>query len=304
MDFHRSDYHKHSVEGLPEHAVQRLNRNSDSAKPFFTSDLTVNEYVLLHQAGFEPLGLVMGTCMYQIGYQRAAWTSNTEMDILTQAMYSARELAMTRMEEEADVLGADGIVGVRLEVVRHAWGQSMAEFMAVGTAVRATSPGEWKAPSGRPFTSDLSCQDFWTLLHAGHKPRALVMGTCVYHVAHRGVSQWFKQALRNNEMGNFTQALYDARELALGRMQDEAISVGADGIVGVTMEERTYGWDAHVIEYFALGTAISKGENNTPIPSPTFTISLNEAPRQKIVRPAPLATGQAGASAQSGGGGD
>ncbi len=28
------------------------------------------------------------------------------MEVLTQAMYHARELAMTRMEEEADVLGA------------------------------------------------------------------------------------------------------------------------------------------------------------------------------------------------------
>ena len=42
--------------------------------------------------------------------------------MLTQAMYHARELAMTRMEEEADALGADGIVGVRLEVGRHEWG--------------------------------------------------------------------------------------------------------------------------------------------------------------------------------------
>jgi uncharacterized protein YbjQ (UPF0145 family) len=31
-------------------------------------------------------------------------------------MYHARELAMTRMEAEADVLGADGIVGVRLDI--------------------------------------------------------------------------------------------------------------------------------------------------------------------------------------------
>ena len=31
--------------------------------------------------------------------------------MLSQAMYHARELAMTRMQAEADVLGADGIVG-------------------------------------------------------------------------------------------------------------------------------------------------------------------------------------------------
>lgn len=289
MTYHRSQYNRDSREGLPQHAVERLSHTTgqQGQKKFFTSDLTVNEYVLLHEAGFQPLGLIMGTSMYQIGYQRAGWTQNMELDVLTQAMYDARELAMTRMEEEADMLGADGIVGVRLEVIRHAWGNAMAEFMAVGTAVKARKPGDWRAPSGRPFTSDLSGQDFWTLLRAGHKPVALVMGTCVYHVAHRGLGQWFKQVMRNAEMTNFTQALYEARELSLDRMQEEALSVQADGIVGVTIEERTYGWDAHVIEYFAVGTAITEGTPEAEaqaIPSPTFTISLNDAPREKIVR--------------------
>ncbi|MEP6756169.1 MAG: heavy metal-binding domain-containing protein [Chthonomonadales bacterium] len=290
MSFHRSKYNKDSHEGLPPHAVQRLGRSNNKEKPFFSSDLTVNEFVLLHQAGFEPLGLVMGTAMYQIGYQRANWNDNMEMDILTQAMYSARELAMTRMEEEADMLGADGIVGVRLEVIRHAWGQSMAEFMAVGTAVKATAPGDWKAASGRPFTSDLNCQDFWTLLQAGHRPKALVMGTCVYHIAHRSMGQWFKQAMRNAEMTNFTQALYEARELALERMQEEAIDADANGIVGVTIEERTYGWDSHVIEYFAVGTAITGSDDSAHIGNPTFTVSLNDAPRDKIVRTSTMPT--------------
>ena len=56
--------------------------------------------------------------------------------MLSQAMYEARELAMTRMEEEADQLGADGVVGVRLEIGRYEWGENMAEFMAIGTAVK------------------------------------------------------------------------------------------------------------------------------------------------------------------------
>ena len=301
MSYRRSAFVHGSQEGLPEHAAQRLQRGAAEGRGFFTSDLTVNEYVLLHQAGFRPLGLVMGTSMYQIGYQRAGWTQNVEMDVLTQAMYTARELAMTRMEEEADLLGADGIVGVRLEVSRHAWGAAMAEFMAVGTAVKTETPGEWKSAGGRPFTSDLSCQDFWTLLRSGHRPMALVMGTCVYHVAHRGIGQWFKQVFRNAEMTNFTQALYDARELALDRMQEEALGVDSDGIVGVTIEERTYGWDAHVIEYFAIGTAITGSPESEAIPPPNFIISLNDPLRAKIVRSASSSGGGVESSGHGGG---
>jgi uncharacterized protein YbjQ (UPF0145 family) len=58
-----------------------------------------------------------------------------ELTTLSQAMYSARELAMTRMEEEAAQLGADGVIGVRLEVGRHDWGPGLVEFFAIGTAV-------------------------------------------------------------------------------------------------------------------------------------------------------------------------
>ena len=83
--------------------------------------------------------------------------------------------------------------------------------------------------SGKPFTSDLSGQDFWTLMQTGHIPQGLVMGTCVYHIAHRGLGATLGSAGQNVELPNFTQALYEARELAMTRMQDEANELGAVG---------------------------------------------------------------------------
>ncbi len=161
----------------------------------------------------------------------AGWKKSQEMTVLSEAMYSARQLAMTRMEEEADQLGADGVVGVRLDIGRYEWGQDMAEFIAIGTAVKHREGVLHRAPNGRPFTSDLSGQDFWTLLRTGHRPVGMVMGSCVYHVAHRGMLQSIAQTGRNVELSNFTQALYDARELAMERMQSEATEIGAEGIV-------------------------------------------------------------------------
>ena len=150
-------------------------------------------------------------------------------------MYSARHLAMTRMEEEADQLGADGIVGVRLDIGRYEWGANMAEFIAIGTAVKHREGVLHRAPNGRPFQSDLSGQEFWTLLRTGHRPVGMVMGSCVYHVGRRGPLRTMSQTGRNVELPNFTQALYDARELAMQRMQTEAQELGAEGIVGVTL---------------------------------------------------------------------
>src|SRR6266704_2512849 len=103
--------------GVPQDAMTRLAElRPGTPGAIFTSDLTVNEFLLVRQAGFRPLGLVLGSSVYHVGLQIGRWSKNQELDTLSQAMYHARELAMTRMEAEADVLGADGIVAVRLAV--------------------------------------------------------------------------------------------------------------------------------------------------------------------------------------------
>jgi uncharacterized protein YbjQ (UPF0145 family) len=264
---------------LPAHARERLAqmRGQGGQRGLFTSDLSVNEFLLVREAGFECAGLVMGSSIYHVGFQRAKWSKNEEMQVLTQAMYHARELAMARMEEEAEALGADGIIGVRLEVKRHMWGESVLEFMAIGTAVYHRQGQSWRTPAGKPFTSDLSGQDFWTLLMSGYRPLGLVMGNCVYHVAHQSFGGWFKTVGNNVEMPNFTQALYDARELSMERMQAEAVALGATGVVGTEIHERSHGvWDSHVIEFFAVGTAILHYASDRPLPTPTLVLTVNE----------------------------
>jgi uncharacterized protein YbjQ (UPF0145 family) len=272
---HAAAYQTGSLEGIPASGRQRIARmKGDAARGFFTSDLSVNEFLLVKESGFEPVGLVLGSSIYHIGFQQAMWNQNQEMTVLTQAMYHARELAMTRMEEEADQLGADGIVGVRLEIGRYDWGADLAEFIAVGTAVRHRDGVLHRTPSGRPFTSDLSGQDFSTLLRAGYRPAGLVMGNCVYHVARQGMLASLKQIGRNVEMPNFTQALYEARELAMERMQNEADDAQAEGIVGARIIERSHGWGSHVIEFFAIGTAVISTSDDHQIDRPALVLPL------------------------------
>jgi len=266
-----SDYDPTSLEGVPEAGRARLEQNK---RGLFTSDLSVNEFLLVQDAGFDPLGLVVGSSIYHIGYQQSRWNQSQEMEVLSQAMYHARELAMTRMEEEADDLGADGIVGVRLDVGRYEWGEHMAEFIAIGTAIRHREGKLHRAPNGRPFTSDLNGQDFWTLIRSGHRPVGMVMGSCVYHVAHRGFLQTLRQTGQNVELANFTQALYDARELAMERMQAEAEALKAEGIVGVQLQEKNHGWGSHVIEFFSVGTAIVPSGEPATLASPMPVLDL------------------------------
>ena len=73
-----------------------------------------------------------------------------------------------------------------------------------------------------------------------------MLGTCVYHVAHQGVIQSLRQVGQNQEMLQFTQGVYEARELALTRMQVEAAAARSSGVVGVTVEVSNQIGRAHV----------------------------------------------------------
>jgi uncharacterized protein YbjQ (UPF0145 family) len=253
---------------LPQHARERLQEMREHK--FFTSDLSVNEFLLVKEAGFQPLGLVMGSSIHHIGVQAIRGVAE-ELTTLTQALYSARELAMLRMEEEAIELGADGVVAVRLTLNIHAWGANVIEFLAIGTAVKSDQPG-FRGAEDRPFTSDLSGQDFWTLLNAGYRPLGFVMGNCVYHVgaAPKG------QPTENTELTQITQSLYDARELAMERMQVEAEALGAAGIVGVTIDENNHTWGPSILEFSAVGTAVLPIRDDHHIPKPTLVLSVGE----------------------------
>ena len=266
---------------IPAHALERMKglRSENNPKGVFTSDFSVNEFLLVRKAGFEPVGLCVGSCIYHVGIQYGSWNKNQEMTVLSQAMYHASEAAMERMRQEAIDMGADGVVGVRLEVKRLEWDTNVLEFVAIGTGiVHAKGHTTFKGPDGQPFTSDLSGQDFWTLLHAGYRPLEMVMGSCVYHVAHRGVMQSLGSAGQNVELTNFSQALYDAREIAMERMQQEAAEAKAEGVVGVILHEGSHNWQPHVIEFFAVGTAvmpISTELDASTIPDPQLVLSVN-----------------------------
>ena len=127
-------------------------RLKDTEAGLFTSDLTVNEYLLLEDAGYEPLGLVLGSSIYHVGYQRRRLRSSHELTVLSDALYHARELAMERMRDEAEELGADGVVGVRLTFQGFEGASHIAEFLAVGTAVRRREADPGPAPSRSPAT--------------------------------------------------------------------------------------------------------------------------------------------------------
>lgn len=260
---------------LADAALARLRevQATGSGGGHFTCDLSVDEFTLLHQAGYEPVGLVTGSSIYHIGFR---WPLNLsksqEVPQLSAAMYEARNAAMNRLLLEAREMGAEGVVGVRLTIDFDSWGEGLAEFIAIGTAIvkrDAARRPDW------PWTSDLGGKDFWSLIRHGHVPCGLVMGACVWHVPYQRLGQWFGRLGQNVELENFTRAFYEARELAMERMQAEALRIHGEGVVGVQILERSHAWGSHTIEFLAIGTAIRSIAGHPGAPPPHLAVPLD-----------------------------
>lgn len=124
----------------------------------FTSDLSGQEFWLVVDKGYIPLGLVLGNCVYSMGAFRG-WVAGLkgsfrgEVEDVSRLMYDARELALARMQAEADALGADGVVGVDLKIEYMHEGEWM-EVTAVGTAVRYV--GQQAGSSNAQVVLDIS----------------------------------------------------------------------------------------------------------------------------------------------------
>jgi len=192
-----------------------------------------------------------------------------ELEVLSEAWNNARSLALSRLQQEARFAGADAVVGVHLQWGAHDFAPNTVEMVAVGTAVR-TSGSERTDP---PVLTDLSGQDLWNLLRAGYRPVGVVGATTVFYV----VPQWATQALTtswlsgrsNQELPDFTQAVYTAREVAFGHLSAQAQSFGAHGIVGVSIDQRIGRREVEtgnnskridlIVTLHVLGTAIVEG---------------------------------------------
>jgi uncharacterized protein YbjQ (UPF0145 family) len=93
---------------------------------------------MLLDKGYMPVGLVLGNSVYSMGVvgglgSAVKGMSKGEVPQITELMYNARELALGRMKDEAEKLGADGVIEVKLNVVPMG---SWMEITAIGTAIK------------------------------------------------------------------------------------------------------------------------------------------------------------------------
>ncbi|MDZ4837733.1 MAG: heavy metal-binding domain-containing protein [Candidatus Melainabacteria bacterium] len=293
-------------------AKERIDREKALGNKFFSSDLSVGEYLLCRESGFETIGQVMGSCFYNIsllacvgrtfGLKQSEYSADKylstggslrpksgELVEITDAQLKSRRLPVDRLLLEAHAMGAHGVIGVRVKASHFSFQHRMTEFTAIGTAIRI--PGYQS--NGRVFTSDLNGQEFWQLYQAGYLPRELAFGVCSYYVKcdpetrqiiDPTLIDFMKgRSSQNQEIILFTQGIYEARNWAMKRLSSDAVAVKADGIVSMdvdctiqTVEYMNFNKTFHdpIFHFIATGTSIAKVGEPAPIKKPKMCMML------------------------------
>jgi uncharacterized protein YbjQ (UPF0145 family) len=119
-----------------------LAQGSNDPSLVATSELTGAEIFSLAQLGYAPVQLVMATSVYSLGVVGGIGASfaalaKGELRELTELVYGARENCLSLLRKEASALGAERVVGNRLQIRELSPG--LIEVVAVGTAVRPTA---------------------------------------------------------------------------------------------------------------------------------------------------------------------
>jgi uncharacterized protein YbjQ (UPF0145 family) len=200
---------------------------------------------------------------------------------IAQALVEGYMTAIGRMTKECSDLDGHGIVGTSLRVTENPGGDftpATIEFKAIGTAVR----GRGGPPLARPFTSEVSGQDFAKLLTDGWAPAGIVLGIGVAGLHDTLVTTssgpW---GTGNAEVPSYTGLVASARQDARSRLEETVRGLGAEGAVVSAMTLRVRSEDCHAhlaaadhfVQALITGTAVSRfAGRHAPAPSPSLTV--------------------------------
>jgi uncharacterized protein YbjQ (UPF0145 family) len=255
-------------ERLARFAHEHESESAGSPPAAFSSDLGVSEWSALARLGVAPITQVMGSSIYHVGWQPTYYNVPTEVRVLSDAYNECRRLALGRLLEEAQTCGADAVLGVRIEQGAHDWAPGAIEFIALGTAARLPQP--MRDPAGATVLSDLSGQQFVQLCEAGLRPVGIAAHTSVHYVPATGQTQMAQaqgwgSSWSNQELLDFSQGVYEAREKAMGSVTAQVRELGGDGVIGVELSQsgRTHDVRRSMVDskdlevtFHAMGTVV------------------------------------------------
>ena len=268
---------------LPHGARARLEELRGSRR--FTSFLSPRALAAAADARIEPLGQVVGFSSGEklLGVVRTTRPGQRrarlgeprwrELSGPVRAWATVRRHARWRLAEQAKLLGADAVVGVRASRREHgAFGGfgtggepsgealEVVELELLGTAVRM--PGLRRGRDAGPLLTLASAQELWALMRAGVEPVGIVGGYANVETRPSATTALVAVGTANAELPDPTIAIYEARQLAMRRLVADARGIGAGGVLGVDLHDRHERGSGRVpalrVEVHVLGSAVRR----------------------------------------------
>ena len=275
------------------------------------SVLPADGFAAIKSVGFEPVGQVFGAAVYPLAFTAAVSCPGTATPSLVsgasarvtgvpgpaariaQALYDGRRTAIDRMAGDCSELGGHGIVGASLQVTQtpgDSFTAGTVAFTVIGTAVRA----DGCPPLPRPFTTELSGQDFAKLLMGGWVPAGIALGISVAGLHDTLVTTssgpW---GTGNAEVPAYTDLMVYVRQDARSRLEQTVRGLRADGVVvsAMTVHIRSDACQAHppgtdhFPEAVITGTAVARfADQRKAAPAPGLAVLPLDAGSDKEVR--------------------
>lgn len=213
-------------------------------------------------AGFTPHSFVFGNVAYSLGVGgniKGAFRGlkRGEVPQYTQIFDRTRHLALNRIKDEAKMHKANAVIGIETSIMPFMGTQ---EMIMTGTASSHPALNDYFSD---PVTCDMTNEEMWNLVNIGYLPIRLVMGVSVYSLGLvSGITSSLK-SLIGGQIDTLTELLYEAREKALARIEEDAEKCGADEVVGV--KTRVYDLGGGLVEFMVIGTAVKKMAGVTTI---------------------------------------
>jgi uncharacterized protein YbjQ (UPF0145 family) len=280
--------------GIPLGAEERLRRVGAAKTPFFTSDLSAKAYAVAQASGLQPVAQVMGSSVVKHGWQN--WRSQTgyygvvgtdDLPSYSAPWNLSRERAFERLRLEAELAGADGVIGIQMTSGVVSQDPSDVEYVVFGTAVRETTLADRSADG--PRLSTLSAQDVDKLRRIGAATCGVVGHTAVSLVGlgYPGsmvLNQWRGT---NQELIELTRGVYETRARLMAEVTRQARELGANDLVVTTLrhtvDHREVEQEGSPTQHFfivtmhLLCTGIALGAHEphpAPLRTPVLSIDL------------------------------
>lgn len=289
---------------LPEAAGRRLRAAG------FSSALSIADFAACLHMGLRPVGLVQGFCAMSWypdwylpgtsrgGFSFSGWGKeissyacphsivhssehpyrgyNVEATGVEGVWSTGYNATYIRMMEEAEALGAHGVIGVT-DATRPLLGPDVREFHLLGTAVVL----DGAPPPERPWSTYLAGSKLGKLFEAGLEPVSVVgalaavtiVPSCVTELQEHGSFDRYGVVSPIGEIIQLSDAYTAARRLARDHVKS---TLGSDSLHGADLEvsEGRVGNRA-IISAVLRGTRVRRVRDAEPLPLPVPTVHIS-----------------------------